>query len=144
MADDGFNPAVQGRRLRSALKLAREQAGPQGEPLTQDQVATRLEWSLSKVARVEPGVVRLSTTDLRALLDLYGIKDPARVRDLESMARAARKRPWWDDFREVTSQRYLQFVEFEQAASESLHYEPQVVPGLFQTLDYASAVISSF
>src|SRR5262252_1823693 len=128
MADDAGNPAVQARRLRTVLKQARLDA-----ELTQEQAATALEWSLSKVVRIESGVVRVSTTDLRAMLDQYKITDPRRVADLLSMARAARQPRWWSKYREFASQRYLEFVEFEQAAAETLHFQPLFIPGTLQT-----------
>src|SRR5579859_6956061 len=135
MSDDG-NPAVQGRRLRTALREARLDA-----ELTQDQVAVALDWSLSKIVRIENGSVRVSITDLKAMLAKYGITDPDRVTELVSLAKSARQRPWWRGYREFASQRYLEFVELEQASAALLQYQPQLVPGLLQTREYASAVI---
>jgi transcriptional regulator with XRE-family HTH domain len=139
MSDDGGNPAVEGRRLRTALKEARADAG-----LTQEQVADALNWSLSKVVRIEAGAVKVSVTDLWGLLRLYKVTDPAREADLESMAKMARKRPWWAKYREFASDKYLEFVEFEQAASVALNFEPLWVPGLLQTRDYAHEIIRRF
>jgi transcriptional regulator with XRE-family HTH domain len=136
MSDDR-NPAVQGRRLRTALRQARLDA-----QLTQDQAASALDWSLSKIVRIENGSVRVSITDLRAMLSQYKITDSARVAELVSMARAARQRPWWRDYRDYATQRYLEFVELEQASAATLNYQPQLVPGLLQTREYATAVIS--
>lgn len=133
---DGGNPAVQGRRLRTALRQARLDA-----KLTQDQAASALDWSLSKIVRIENGAVRVSVTDLRALLGQYGITDPHREAELVSMARAARQRPWWSAYREFASPHYLEFVELEQASAAALHYQPQVVPGVLQTREYATTVI---
>ena len=67
----GQRPTVQRRRLRSELRQRREAAG-----LTQDQVASRMDWSVSKLVRIEAGAVGISTNDLRALLDLYGVRAP--------------------------------------------------------------------
>jgi transcriptional regulator with XRE-family HTH domain len=136
MVDAVGNPAVQGRRLRATLKQARRDAG-----LTQDQAAGKLEWSLSKIVRVESGAVRVSTTDLKALLAQYKVTDPGRVEELVQMGREARQRPWWSAYREFASQRYLEFVEFEQAAESTLHFQPLFVPGTLQTRDYATAII---
>jgi transcriptional regulator with XRE-family HTH domain len=136
MSGDDGNPAVQGRRLRTAIREARDKAG-----LTQDQVAKALDWSLSKVVRIEAGSVKLSITDLRALLDLYKITDQDRVAELESTAKAARRRAWWAKYRGLAPEKYLEFVEFEQAASAALNFEPLWVPGLLQTRDYAHEII---
>jgi transcriptional regulator with XRE-family HTH domain len=136
MSDDSLRPAVQGRLLRTALRQARDDAH-----LTLDQVATALDVSLSKVQRIESGAVKVSTTDLRALLDLYKITDQVRIDELVAMARVAKKPSWWSSYKEVASQRYLEFVEFEQAATATLNYQPLWVPGLLQTRDYAAEII---
>ncbi len=90
MADtESPSPAVQRRRLRTELRRARQQAD-----LTQDQVSAAMDWSLSKVIRIEAGTVGISTNDLKALLGLYKVQDPDEVDSLVAMARAGRERPW--------------------------------------------------
>lgn|SRR5215469_3100798 len=133
---DGGNPAVQSRRLRAALRQLRADAD-----LTQEHVAADLDWSLSKVVRIESGAVKISVTDLMALLNEYKVTDASRTADLIAMAKVARKREWWRDYREFASPRYLGFVEFEQAAKATLHYQPLFVPGILQTEGYATAII---
>lgn len=133
--DDRGNPAVQARRLRAALRRARQNAG-----LTLEQVATEMDSSPSKIVRVESGAVRVSTPDLKAMLDLYKITDPDRRAEFVSMARAARQPPWWRDYGEFAAKRYLEYVELEQAAVATVNFQPQFVPGLLQTQDYASAI----
>ena len=133
---DGGNPAIQGRRLRTALKQARLDAD-----LTQEQAADALDWSLSKIVRIENGSVRVSVTDLRAMLGQYKITSPHREKELVSMARAARQRPWWNAYQEFASRRYIEFVQLEQASAATLNYQPQLVPGLLQTRAYAATVI---
>jgi transcriptional regulator with XRE-family HTH domain len=136
LSDDRARPAVASRRLTTALKQARGLAG-----FTQDKAAESLEWSLSKIVRIESGVVGIKTTDLRALLSLYGITDKGRIADLIASAREARQEPWWKkDFGDIASEPYLQFVEFEQTAKEILSYEPLFVPGILQTRDYANVI----
>ena len=61
------DPAPLRRQLRNELREARTRA-----KLTQKQVAERLEWSPSKVIRIESGQVAISMVDLRALLAEYG------------------------------------------------------------------------
>ena len=83
------SPTVHQRRLRVELRKSRNTAG-----LTQEQVAAALDWSLSKVIRIEAGAVRISITDLRALLQHYEVPGE-RVTELVELARAARSRAWW-------------------------------------------------
>src|SRR5215813_2073851 len=112
MSDE--SPAVARRRLRLALRNAREAKG-----LTQAQVAERLEWSLSKVNRIEGGEVTVSNTDLQALLHLYEVAEPDRIEQLTEDGRAARRRGWWDQprYRESTTPATLQLLQFESQAS---------------------------
>ena len=129
------SPLVQRRRLRAELRLARQEAG-----LTQETVAEQMDWSLSKIIRIETGAVGISTNDLNALLRLYNIKDLQRVRALISQGREARKQTWWSRYRAVLPPTYFQFIEYETSASIIRDYETIVIPGLLQTEEYATAV----
>ena len=118
---------------------ARLQAG-----LTQDQVATAMDWSLSKVIRIEAGSVGISTNDLKALLILYKMVDGEQTDDLVALARAGRERSWQSAYRDVVSPRMLQLIEYEAAALIIRNFQPLVVPGLLQTEEYAKAVLGQF
>jgi transcriptional regulator with XRE-family HTH domain len=131
-------PAVARRRVRLALRGARE-----GRGLTQSEVAEAMEWSLSKLMRIEKGQVNISRTDLRVLLAHLGVTDPATVKQLEADARVARnERSAIDPLeREHLTPALLQLMQFEQEATVIRHYGSMVVPGLVQTADYAQAVL---
>lgn len=129
------NPVVQQRRLRGELRKAREQA-----KLTQAQVAEEMDWSVSKVIRIETGAVGLSITDLRALLQLYGVEDRAAIDVLVEMGKASRRRAWWDGFREFLNETMIKFIGLESSASIFRQYQDEVVPGLLQTSDYVRAI----
>jgi transcriptional regulator with XRE-family HTH domain len=126
------------RRLRSELRRARAEAG-----LTQRDVAEAMDWSLSKLNRIESGSVGISTNDLKVLLQQYGIVDAAEVDRFLSLARASREQRggWWTDYREVASQQYLTFLGYENSASVIQGFQPLLLPGLLQTEDYARAVL---
>lgn len=132
----GVNPTAELRRLRTELRRLRDGAG-----LTQQQVADELEWSLSKVIRIETGVVGVSLTDLQAMLIRYGVNDPEHVQRLAAMARAARQDGWWTKYRASYSRSFLTFLGLESSATEVRQYHQLVVPGLLQTRDYAQAVL---
>ena len=129
------SPLVERRRLRAELKQARLDAD-----LTQEAVAKQMDWSLSKLIRIETGAVGISTNDLTALLRLYSVKDPKRVRALVAQAKEARRPTWWSKYRAVLPPTYFQYIEFETSASSICTYETYVVPGLLQTEEYATAV----
>jgi transcriptional regulator with XRE-family HTH domain len=136
---DRLNPTVQRRRVRNELKSAREAAA-----LTQGQVAEAMDWSLSKVIRIENGSVGISKNDVEALLKLYHIFDSQRVDELVALARGGREHSWWSQYKGKIGAKLLQFIEYEASASAIQWFEPQVVPGLLQTPDYARSIIGQF
>jgi hypothetical protein len=103
-----------------------------------------MDWSLSKIIRIENGSVSISTNDLKALLPYYQIVDAERTGELVALARAARERSWWSMYRDVAPSRLLQFIEYESAAVITRNFEPLLVPGLLQTEEYARATIRQF
>jgi transcriptional regulator with XRE-family HTH domain len=130
------SPLVQRRRLRTELRRARI-----GADLTQEQVAKAMDWHPSKIIRIETGAVGISTNDLRALLGLYKIHDSERTDELIEIARASRQSSWSSKYRGRISSQFLQYIEYEEAASVLRTYEPLVVPGLLQTEEYADTII---
>ena len=133
----GQDPMVQRRRLRVELRKAREAAG-----LQQKQVAPEMDWSLSKLIRIETGTVGISINDLRALLQLYGITDPERTRELLDMARAAREPAWWAPYKDAITPEYSSLLSYESSATIIRNFEPLLVPGLLQTEEYARASLA--
>jgi transcriptional regulator with XRE-family HTH domain len=136
---EGGSPLVQRRRLRAELKKARYESR-----LTQEQVASEMDWSLSKIIRIESASSGISANDLKALLQLYGVKDPGEVGSLIALARAARERSWWSKYRDVAPQSLLQLIEYESAAHTIRQFETLLIPGILQTEDYVRAVIQNF
>ncbi|WP_144119547.1 helix-turn-helix domain-containing protein [Catellatospora sichuanensis] len=137
----GDLPAVARRRLRLALRGWREAA-----ELTQGDVATALDWSLSKVQRIESGEVTLSGTDLRALLAKLEVGDPATVAELVQDARIARRRVagWWDTprYRAHLTPALMQLMQFESQATAIRTFSPALVPGVLQTPRHAEMVLN--
>jgi transcriptional regulator with XRE-family HTH domain len=128
------SPAVQRHRLRAELRRARLDAG-----LTQEQVAKAMDWSLSKIIRIENGSVSVSTNDLKAMLRYYEITDEKRTAELVALSRASRERSWWSSYSDSMPKRTIQLIEYENAAYISRHYEDLVMPGLLQTTEYMRA-----
>jgi transcriptional regulator with XRE-family HTH domain len=134
-----LSTVIERRRLRADLRKARQDTG-----LTQDQVASEMDWSLSKIIRIETGSVSISRNDLMALLRLYNVTDDDQVQRLVELARAARQPSWWSRYRGSVPPVFFQYLEYEAAASMIRHYESFLVPGLLQTQQYASTVISEY
>jgi transcriptional regulator with XRE-family HTH domain len=136
------SPTVARRRVRFALREARESMGK-----TQLEVAEEMEWSLSKVIRIENGDVSISPNDLRPLLAYLGVKDRARVSALISDAKIARTRAhvsWWQEprFRDL-SDALKRYFEYESVATAIRSYSIRYIPGPLQLSEYASALTGS-
>jgi transcriptional regulator with XRE-family HTH domain len=134
-------PAVAQHRVRTALRKARE-----AKQLTQSHVANAMEWSLSKVIRIEKGEVNVSPGDLRVLLSFLDIDDPVEVKRLVDDARTARSGRTVADprYREHLPPAVLKLMQFEQQAKTIRYYGSVVVPGLLQTTRYAEAVLHAY
>jgi transcriptional regulator with XRE-family HTH domain len=136
---NGDSPLARRRRLAAELRQARQASG-----LTQEQVAGGMDWSLSKLIRIEAASAGISANDLRGLLSLYEVTDPERVNTLLALARAARERSWWSAYRDVAPESLLQLMEYESAAHVIRQFETTFIPGILQIEDYARAVIQNY
>jgi transcriptional regulator with XRE-family HTH domain len=141
---EGDSPTVARRRVRMVLREAREAA-----ELTQLQVAEEMEWSLSKVIRIENGDVSIAPNDLRPLLAYLGIKDRARVADLLATAKIARTRQrlaWYQapEFREHLTDPLRRLIEYEAEASWIHHYSVFHILGPIQVPAYSRALIETW
>lgn len=134
----GENPVSQLRRLRAELRQQRETLG-----LTQREVAEALDWSQSKLIRIERGPVGISVTDVRALLQQYGVTDRQQVDTLVELARASKKPGWWDRYRDFYPAQVLTFLSLESSSVRIRKYQGLTVPAILQHPDYARAIISA-
>ncbi|MDT3398465.1 helix-turn-helix transcriptional regulator [Streptomyces sp. B1866] len=126
-------PTVRRRRLGQELRRLRQEKG-----MTAEQVAEELMVSQSKISRLENGRRSISARDVRDLCRAYGVEDKALVESLMQMAKDSRQQGWWNAFADVP---YSVYIGFETDAASLRVYEPQVLPGLLQTPEYADAVI---
>lgn len=136
---DGDDSAVYRRRLRTELRSLRLAADK-----TQKDVAEALEWSPSKMLRIESGASNIGTTDLRALLAYYRVTDEEVVENYLNMGRAARQRTWRDEHRPHIDQQFFAFLEYEASAVRIRQFQSTVVPGLLQTEEYMRSLFASF
>lgn len=134
MAAIEHSPTLRRRRLSAELRRLREASG-----LTAEEVSRRLEWSRGKLTHIERAQWRRpSPRDVRDLLDVYGVTDEARRDALIALARDARRRNLWSQYKDVLTGMY---VDLEVEATSIRTYEPLVVPGLLQTADYTAALL---
>jgi transcriptional regulator with XRE-family HTH domain len=131
------SPSLRRRRLAAELRRLRDQSS-----LSLSDVADKLGWQVSRLSRIETRQLGITTADLRKLLDLYGVEDPACRDYLATLARRAGERGWWQSYpRHVIPSEYGDLIAIEAEAATIRSYQPEVVPGLLQTPGYARAVI---
>jgi transcriptional regulator with XRE-family HTH domain len=131
-------PVVQSALLRTELIRLRKDNG-----LTQEQVAQSLDWSPSKLIRVEGGRSAITKVDLDALLAQYGISSESQRERLHSLNRGARERAWWAAYREELDPVYVDYVGYEAGATFIRQFESGYVPGLLQTPEYARVLTAN-
>jgi len=141
MATDQLVPTGQGptttrRRLRAELRGLRL-----AQRLSIEQVTNEVEWSTSKLIRIENGQVGVAVSDLMALLAIYGVSAADRVNELKELARSSRQRTWWSKYQRHISAGYSEFIGAEADAAVISHYHPTIMPGLLQVERYADALI---
>ncbi|KUO13660.1 helix-turn-helix domain-containing protein [Streptomyces sp. DSM 15324] len=126
------SPTARRRRLSIELKKLREQS-----TLTCAQVGQALDWSGSKVNRMETGSGRVQPSDIDALCRFYGTSEELRE-FLKSLARQAKLRGWWQVHGSGVPEWFNIYIGLEQDASTFRQYQCELVPGLMQTPAYAS------
>jgi transcriptional regulator with XRE-family HTH domain len=129
------SPSVRRRRLAAELRRLRERAGFIGE-----EIADRLGWSTSKLSRIETSKSGIKQQDLELLLDLYRVAEPHRS-ELKALARESRRAARVETIGARLPEVHAEFLNVEAEAESVWDWEPQVVPGLMQTEEYARAVM---
>lgn len=120
-----------GRHLRDLRNASR---------LTVRAAAKALEWSEPKIWRIETGQVSLRSLDVEAMCRTYGA-DPELTKGLMGLAKETKNRGWWHAYGDVIPETFDLYIGLEEAAERLSWYESELVPGLFQTPDYARALI---
>ncbi|MGW3351096.1 helix-turn-helix domain-containing protein [Nonomuraea rubra] len=129
------SPTVRRLRLGQELRLLRERRN-----FTGAKAARELGWSASKVSRIEAAKTMPSAEDIKSMAKLYRV-DGDKLDELVGLLRDAEQRGWWEDYEDTLPEEYTRFLGLEAEAIHQRNWEPQVVPGLLQTEDYAREVI---
>lgn len=128
---DARNPTVRRRELGALLRALRNE-----KSLTVEQVAERLLCSPSKVSRMETGHGVATLRDVRDLCELYDVTDQTERDRMTRLAREGKQQGWWQAY----DLPYSTYVGLEEEAVSIRIYDSAVVPGLFQTAEYAWAL----
>ncbi|WP_129839629.1 helix-turn-helix transcriptional regulator [Streptomyces sp. RFCAC02] len=130
-------PTVRRRVLGTNLRRLRE-----SHHLHLEHAAEHLSCNISKISRIESGRSPIRPLDLKALLDLYEVKDPGVREGWLSIARESRQQRWWRVLEDRLPQDFIDLIGLEEDTSYCRGFEPGLVDGLLQTKEYAEAVIS--
>ena len=126
------SPTLRRRELANQLRDLRKQSGR-----TVDEIARELLCSPPKISRIETGVRPASPRDVRDLCRIYGVDDALRDR-LMTLAREAKQEGWWNRYEDIAID---SLIGLEIEAAQISSYESCVIPWMFQTREYARAVI---
>jgi transcriptional regulator with XRE-family HTH domain len=118
------------RQLARRLRRLREEAG-----LTLEEAAPKLDWSTSKLGRIETARQGVDVHGVRSMLDLYDVGGENWT-ELIELVRVARQKAWWHAYG-FRDQGYL---GLEADAAVVHDYQLAYVPGLLQTTDYMRAL----
>ncbi|SUD49544.1 Uncharacterised protein [Nocardia otitidiscaviarum] len=122
------------RQLSRRLRELREAV-----PMTQEQAAELMEWSVSKLSRIEKGQNGVRAMDVENMCNIY--RRPDQADRLGALARAAKNRSWWHAYSDVIPEGFDVYIGLEPAADRFRWYESGLIPGIFQTADYARTLI---
>jgi len=117
------------RRLRESRSISAQEA------------ARAIRGSESKISRIELGRNAIREIDVLDLLTYYGVGAVEREQ-LLSLAEQANRPGWWHRYNDILPDWFQAYVGMEEAARSIRVYEAQFIPGLLQTEEYATAVIS--
>ncbi|HEV8558960.1 MAG TPA: helix-turn-helix transcriptional regulator [Actinophytocola sp.] len=119
------------RELGNELRQFREGLGIPGYVL-----AERLGWSATKVSRIENGLTSASEIDVLRYAAHCGVGAES-IDGLLEMCREPGTAGYW------MSNRLSTLILHETTAASSASYDPLVIPGLLQTHEYATELITA-
>ncbi|WP_308817723.1 helix-turn-helix domain-containing protein [Pseudonocardia alni] len=142
-----LSPAAARRRLGAELRELRTAAG-----LRLSDVGQRLERSQATVSRLENGTTPARAVDIEMLLNLYAdriVVEAGRRELILDLLADSRRQEWFKPYRDVinsdmTDEHVGTYMEYESYAAALVSYEPDLVPGLLQTPEYAAAVVAVY
>ncbi|WP_249124204.1 helix-turn-helix domain-containing protein [Saccharopolyspora erythraea] len=123
----GNSPTWWRRKLGRRVRAMRESAG-----LTLEAAAVALDFSSSKLARLEAGGQGIDVHWVRSMMDVYDQRDD----ELVEMARRSKQKGWWHKHG-FNDQGY---VGLETEAVLVQCFYATLIPGLLQSDEYARAV----
>jgi hypothetical protein len=137
MTDGTTGSTVPRRQLGRYLRDLRA-----GQRITVKTAAEKLEWSETKLWRIETGQTSLRSHDVELMCRIYAAP-PDLTQALMGLAKETKARGWWHAFGDVIPEGFDVYIGLEEAASDLAAYQNELVPGLLQTEQYARALITA-
>jgi len=134
--DSSDGPTVLRILLGAHLRRLREARG-----ISAREAAGFIRASESKISRIELGRNAIREIDVLDLLTKYDVGAEEREQ-LLTLAELANRPGWWQKYNDILPEWFQAYVGMEEAARSIRVYEPQFIPGLLQTEEYAAAVIA--
>ncbi|MFE3444443.1 helix-turn-helix domain-containing protein [Nocardia sp. NPDC059180] len=132
MTEDGTGPTLPLRELGKYFRNARSDAH-----LTLDQVAGHMEWSPSKLSRLERGQPgKLTRHDIRTLCEFLDF-EADQTAAMIGLAQHGAIKCWWHAFGDLIPETFNVYVGMESSARRLDIFRPDIIPGLLQTAEYA-------
>jgi transcriptional regulator with XRE-family HTH domain len=135
MTDIAAGSTVPRRQLGRYLRDLRNAAG-----ITTKAASRELERSEPTIWRIETGQTSVRALDVKAMCDLYGASSDM-TDALMSLAKETKAKGWWQAYGDAVPEWFDIFIGLEAAAARLSTYEAELVPGLFQTEDYARTIM---
>lgn len=135
MPEEMAGSTVPRRQLGRYLEELRENAG-----LNRKDAAKALERSAPTLWRIETGRIAVRSIEVEAMCRLYGAS-PEMTAVLSGLAKETKARGWWQAYGDAVPDWFDVYVGLEAAATRMSKFEAELVPGLFQTQDYARTII---
>jgi hypothetical protein len=126
----GIKGTLPQRQLARVLRRLREEAG-----LSLEEAAPKLDWSASKLSRIENVQQGVDVHWVRSMLDLYNVGG-AQWTEILELVRETKKKGWWHAYG-LGNEGYL---ALEADAAVVHEYQLGYIPGLLQTADYIRAL----
>jgi transcriptional regulator with XRE-family HTH domain len=132
------SPLDKRRKLGRELRRLRLRAGLSGP-----QLADRIGTTQTRVSRIETAVVKPKIADVESWFDATGTPKREQAALLSLAEEALTELSEWQAvFRGSLAGRQRELMATDKVARQIRHFQPYLVPGPFQTADYARAAIA--
>lgn len=110
--------------------------------VTAAQAAKQLGTDTGRISRLERGVYRFSTEEIRTLASMYGVADSEGIEEVVRAAEEPTDAGWWTPYANRLAESYRDFIELEADARTLRLHNPVIIPGLLQSPGYVREMLT--